>query len=107
MEPDTKKLFEEEVLKNISKQCASYCFNESMDKCYSGCYSAYLKALNSAVKGLKEVGHKRHSRYIHLVYGPRLDEWEKITQWTDLLPDVLGYPEYYFERNWYDLTKDK
>lgn len=107
MEPDSKKLFADEVKKNISKQCASYCFSESDEKCYSGCYSAYLMSLNAAVNGLKSAGQKRNSRYIHLVYGPRLNEWEKISHWVDLPPDVLGYPDFYFERNWYDLTKDK
>jgi hypothetical protein len=102
-----KEIYEDFVQKDIAKQCFLSCFTKTDSTCMSQCYDHYLSSLNRVTSVLKSVGKTRHSRYIKLVFGEQRDEWENIVAFNDQPVDNLGNTKFYFERDYFDLERDR
>lgn len=106
MDFDVKAQFADDSKKQISKFCTFACFGGEQERCLEGCYESYLKAFNSAAKMLKVEGHKRNSRYVHLAYGPNVDEYKQAEMFSDFKPDMAGYVFQYDEFDIYETRRN-
>mmetsp|Transcript_11272 Transcript_11272/g.22196 ORF Transcript_11272/g.22196 Transcript_11272/m.22196 type:complete len:106 (+) Transcript_11272:570-887(+) len=102
-----KEIYTDFVQKDIAKQCFLSCYTRSDTSCVSKCYENYLVALNTTTQVIKDVGKERHSRYIKLVFGDQRPEWENIIAFNDAPVDMIGNTRYYFERDYFDLERDR
>ena len=107
MDSSVRSEYLNEVKKTITEDCSARCFLQQNEKCLKQCYNSYIKSFNITTRTLRSIGYKRNSRYINLAYGDGLNEWEKISYFNDLEPDVLGYPVPYLENYVFDDSKSK
>lgn len=107
MEEEWKEIYIDYLRKDIAKQCFLSCFTKNDPSCMEMCYGHYLASLNAVTRVFKSVGKERHSRYIKLVFGDQKDEWENIIAFNDRPVDMVGNTKFYFERDYFDLERDK
>jgi hypothetical protein len=98
------------VKKHIAKTCFKTCFNPNYEEieqpCLEKCFDHTLAGLSGVTRSLKEIGHMRNSRWINIVYGDNVDEFDRARLFCDKKPDMAGFPYDYFERNLYDRLPD-
>ena len=91
----------------IASECHLHCFGtQPAPDCLEHCYDNMLTVFNGCLAAMKEAGKQKNSRYMRLVFGTMEDRLERVERFNEMRPSMQGNPDFYLERDYFDLTKD-